>query len=348
MGNTLMRHDLDGSAHPPGDWCRPLLGHFFAPATMVRIVDPILADCRKEFSDAGTPPRRWERLVLSIRWSWALVRALLLYALLGRADSIERDVWRGMLSGLTLGGGLVLLLSLGTMVGYVLRAAERVGRPWLAVELLADLLPSALAAAVPCGVLLGALAGRSGSFVADVFGRVRPLVLASVLGSMLAFGLVAWVVPDANQAFRVAVWNTFPEAERAMTPKAPPRGEREMTLTELRTLAQRYKFSKSPVHAAQYQVEWHRRFAIPGACLVFGLTGAVFGRFRLARSTAGRLALSVAVVSAYYALLSWGSVQSTRWDLAPALGVWLANAAFTAIAASVVAQRLTQAHQGGR
>jgi lipopolysaccharide export system permease protein len=114
---------------------------------------------------------------------------------------------------------------------------------------------------------------------------------------------------------------------------------REMTLAELQTQAWRSAFSGSHEEAARYEVEWHTKFAIPAACLVFGLTGAAFGRFRPARSLRGRLVLSVGVVFGYSALLWWGTRQATQLSVPPAVGVWLANVACAAVAGATLLRR---------
>jgi hypothetical protein len=54
--------------------------------------------------------------------------------------------------------------------------------------------------------------------------------------------------------------------------------------------------------------------------------------------------LDTVAISGYVVLISRGSLQATRLSLAPVLGDWLANAVFTAVAATVLTRRFTQAH----
>src|SRR5262249_48281636 len=79
------------------------------------------------------------------------------------------------------------------------------------------------------------------------------------------------------------------------------KGDREMTLVELAAKEQEFKAKgKKPVEYARYVVEWHKKFAIPVACLVFGLLGLglSLGSRREARSAA--FGLSIVVIFTYY------------------------------------------------
>ena len=64
------------------------------------------------------------------------------------------------------------------------------------------LIPQALVFAVPVGLALGVLYGFGGRVVSR---RLTGAVLAiAIVSSLASFGNVGWIVPAANQAFRVS------------------------------------------------------------------------------------------------------------------------------------------------
>lgn len=80
--------------------------------------------------------------------------------------------------------------------------------------------------------------------------------------------------------------------------------------------------------AAEQRIEFHRRLAVPFACLVFALLGVPLG-VQPARSVRARsFATSLAVIFFYYLLLSTGETLGARNVTRPATGVWLPNVVF--------------------
>ncbi|NTU59760.1 MAG: LPS export ABC transporter permease LptF [Deltaproteobacteria bacterium] len=81
------------------------------------------------------------------------------------------------------------------------------------------------------------------------------------------------------------------------------------------------------------RMELHRRLALPFSCLVFGVLGATLG---LHHSRAGRsrsVTVCLAVVIAYYVLLTGGRTLGDRGKIEPWLAMWLPNLALGAFAA---------------
>lgn len=111
-----------------------------------------------------------------------------------------------------------------------------------------------------------------------------------------------------------------------------PKGDREMTLSELNDCSARFEAGGDPLEGARCRVEWHKRLAIPTACVVFGLLGLglSLGSRREARSAA--FGLSLAVFFLYYLGLRMGEQAGDTGALPPSIGMWSANAVLLALA----------------
>jgi len=102
-----------------------------------------------------------------------------------------------------------------------------------------------------------------------------------------------------------------------------PKQGREMRLGELQAEIQRLK--KNGGRPLDLQVEWHKKFALPIACLILSLIGAPLG-MRIKKASRGiSLALSVAFAVFYYVLLAAGESLGSRGRIEPALGIWSPN-----------------------
>lgn len=110
-------------------------------------------------------------------------------------------------------------------------------------------------------------------------------------------------------------------------PKVPlSKGDREMTLGELAGRIRDIQAKGKPAkEAAPFEVEVHKKFAIPVACFVFGLLGLglSLGSKKEARSAA--FGLSIAVIFVYYVLIRLGEQAGDTGVLPPWLAMWGAN-----------------------
>ncbi len=123
----------------------------------------------------------------------------------------------------------------------------------------------------------------------------------------------------------------------ALPPERVPLGERP--------LAQLYP--QGPAYdAREAGVEFHRRFALPAACLVFALAGVPMGaRPRRGGRAIGAI-LTVLLICGYYLLFIVGVGMARRGALSPLLGLWAANF-ITAAAALIALPRMEQIHDEG-
>jgi lipopolysaccharide export system permease protein len=81
----------------------------------------------------------------------------------------------------------------------------------------------------------------------------------------------------------------------------------------------------------RYRVEFHKKFAIPVACLVFVLLGIPMA-VTTARSGRGiSISLALAIYLIYYLFLVGGEKFSDRGRLDPFLAMWMANILLAAI-----------------
>ncbi len=98
---------------------------------------------------------------------------------------------------------------------------------------------------------------------------------------------------------------------------------------ELRMLEAREESAEHRVN--QYQVEWHKKFAIPFACIVFVILGAPLA-VRFPRGGVGMvIAVSLGIFGIYYMSLIGGESLGDRGTLSPFWGPWAPNVLFFAV-----------------
>ena len=97
----------------------------------------------------------------------------------------------------------------------------------------------------------------------------------------------------------------------------------EMTLSELRDI----KNSLSPDNPDinEIKVEFHKKFSIPFACIVFGLIAIPLGIRKVRGGKSYGLIISLLVCLIYYLLLLTGESLGKNGTLPPLFGMWLPN-----------------------
>jgi LPS export ABC transporter permease LptF/LPS export ABC transporter permease LptG len=129
--------------------------------------------------------------------------------------------------------------------------------------------------------------------------------------------------------FPLPVDEFFPDPKKLLLSK----GDREMTLPELELRVSDLKAQgKTRKDWGRFAVEWHKKFAIPAACLVFGVLGLALslGSKKEARSSA--FALSIGVIFVYYVLIRLGEQAGDTGMMNPFLSMWGANLVLGTIA----------------
>jgi LPS export ABC transporter permease LptF/LPS export ABC transporter permease LptG len=98
---------------------------------------------------------------------------------------------------------------------------------------------------------------------------------------------------------------------------------REQTLREL--LDRASARTRRPEDRRLALTEVHKKFALPAACLIFGLIGLPLGIVNRRGGRAAGFAVSIAIVLLYYALLATGEARAIEGRMSPGLAMWLPN-----------------------
>ncbi|MGB0008235.1 MAG: LptF/LptG family permease [Candidatus Sulfotelmatobacter sp.] len=93
-----------------------------------------------------------------------------------------------------------------------------------------------------------------------------------------------------------------------------------------------------PVSARWYLIEFHRRFALPTACLVLAMVGIPLGLSSKKSGKSGGFVLTIALVFVYYFVSLIGVSLARQGKVGPMFGAWLANIAFFAAGAILLWQ----------
>jgi LPS export ABC transporter permease LptF/LPS export ABC transporter permease LptG len=93
-----------------------------------------------------------------------------------------------------------------------------------------------------------------------------------------------------------------------------------------------------PVSARWYLIEFHRRFALPTACLVLAMVGIPLGLSSKKSGKSGGFVLTIALVFVYYFVSLIGVSLARQGKVGPMFGAWLANIVFFAAGAILLWQ----------
>ena len=116
-------------------------------------------------------------------------------------------------------------------------------------------------------------------------------------------------------------------------PSAENKPDDSLPASEMDTQVLREKArSLDPVTARWYLIEFHRRFALPTACLVLALVGIPLGLSSKKSGKSGGFVLTILLVFAYYVVSLIGVSFARQGRVAPWFGAWLADLVFLGLA----------------
>jgi lipopolysaccharide export system permease protein len=116
----------------------------------------------------------------------------------------------------------------------------------------------------------------------------------------------------------------------AARPDSQRKDEREMTFSELRDYLKNGDSGHKDYFSAQ--LEFHKKFSIPFACIVLGLLAVPLGmQVHNARKSSG-IGLALICFLIYYFLLSAGEILCEKGTLTPATGMWMPNLVMAGLA----------------
>lgn len=102
-----------------------------------------------------------------------------------------------------------------------------------------------------------------------------------------------------------------------------PKNDREQTVSELKARVVEYKKKKFPT--SFLEVEIHKKYAIPFACIVFAFLAVTLGVNSKKGSRSSAYAISIGIILIYYVLLIGGERMGDAGRISPWLGAWGAN-----------------------
>jgi LPS export ABC transporter permease LptG/LPS export ABC transporter permease LptF len=111
------------------------------------------------------------------------------------------------------------------------------------------------------------------------------------------------------------------------------RSFREMNLTELLEQEKLLRQTNDRESRNEVRVEIHKKFAIPFACIVFGVLGLPLGITNRRGGKSSGFSLSIAIIVVYYILISNGEHAATSGKISPWLGMWGPNLVLLAMGA---------------
>ena len=178
-----------------------------------------------------------------------------------------------------------------------------------------------------------------GVFLADLSNPVTPRITLAQEGVLvsegpdllhlhLKNGEIHETDPKSRDHYQIS---TFSETDIPIrVPSTADKQEHEPTsLGEIGTWELRDQARKTdPVTARWYLIEFHRRFAMPAACIVLALVGIPLGLSSKKGGKSTGFVLTIGLVFAYYSVSLIGVSLARQGKVTPALGVWLADIVF--------------------
>jgi hypothetical protein len=311
-----------------GHRIRRIAVRMFSARTMEQLIDPVLADLQTEYNNAVRHGRvsrgRWIRLAGCV----TLLKSVAWYGCERSMRTIHdwtADDRDGL--GRTVSFSLAAIAATTTLL--LVPPMLHVPSTHVSATLLLYVIPQALPLAIPVGLTLGILYGLRGRVVSHR--SAGAVVAIAGFCSVASFVIFVWVLPAANQAFRVSVYQALraPGAGRTSLMKGP----NELTLRELSQRIQSNMRAGQSFRGLAY--DYHVRWALPCATLVL----ALFALSVVTRCRGGRFVYAVAACSAYlgYYLFLFAGREYARDGTLPAFAAaWLPNVVIIGVSAALL------------
>jgi lipopolysaccharide export system permease LptF/LptG-like protein len=315
----------------PGDRLRAFAARWCGAETTARILDPLIADLQYEHARAVQSGRYWRSRAIQIGGWIAFIRVLVICAWCDELAPRNRSIAERRAIVKTATASILLIIAITALLE--IPPIEKSGVWWsprgLRVTLLLSLIPQALTISITVGAALGIVLAIGGR----VFSRrvAEGVALLAVVASTLSFVNMGWVLPVANQAFRVA-WTGRTDV---------PKGSPELSLAELRraidagdhgrTQPPPWFFGDSSRYLQDLRLQYHNRWALSFSPIVFALLILSIAAGGCPR----RWVLGIAAVGAslgYYLLLFAGRPSVFAWTLPAYVSAWSPNATFGLLA----------------
>jgi lipopolysaccharide export LptBFGC system permease protein LptF len=280
------------------------LARFCSPATMTRVVDPTLADMRWE---SGKPV--WAGYL-------ALAKALVVHAVSSTPAVLSRT-WSDDERAIPKAAAFVItvaFLAALPLVSPALWNALSKSRHLPVIPFAVLLLPQAIALTLPGALLLAIpLALRRQNPSARLARRTVVLFMCCVAAT---FVVMAWAVPEANQAFRVMVSRQGYLA----------RGFNELSFGAVHDRIEVLKLTPGGrVAARPLEFDYHVRLALVCAPLPLGILALAISRSLRGRRRPWAMGLAAlgGYVFVFFPLLVGARMLMLRSSLPPVLFAWI-------------------------
>ncbi len=123
-------------------------------------------------------------------------------------------------------------------------------------------------------------------------------------------------------------------------PSKGPKDEEEMSLAELRSYLR-----NTTKKDAQYYLtlmEWHKKFALPSACLALALIATALGIQTRRSKPSHAIGLGLGFFLLYYLMLSAGWVFGEAGVYPPLIGMWLPNAVSAGLGIALLSRKVRE------
>ena len=314
----------------PGAWLRRIASRVCDDCTMIRVIDPIIADLQCETdTSSGLVRKGWIRFRAYVGF-WTALALCIWHRLTPRPrastrPSARRAAFRASLTAL----GVTALLVAFVFVASFSRMWS-LATPGELLRAFAYLIPGALPFAIPLSILVFAI-GTSRPTTKGVVAVVAVACIASAISAVLLND----VIPEANQAFsRLNAALSEPQTSGRII--SIPRGAPELRWSELRQLVE----SRGPATPLVTRFHYHLRPAFVVTPMAFALLGICLTG--VSRHRRRNVAVMTSIL--FLAYFTAGNPRLLVRDevVGPALGAWLPNIAAVSTAVMVWALHLVR------